>query len=140
MKVFLDANILLDILARREPFYRNAARIGTLVEAGKIEGIVAAFSIPTVFYLVRRKTDVRAAHEALKWIRDFFTLATCDDKVIYQAMDAGWQDFEDAVQYFSACRAEASLLVTRDEGHFRGSDLPVVSPEALLASLSDEGQ
>jgi predicted nucleic acid-binding protein len=138
MKVFLDTNILVDVLGRREPFYDNAARIGTLAETGKVEGIVSAVSVATLFYLLRRINGPRDAYLALRWIRDFFAIAPCDDKVIYQAMDAKWKDFEDAIQYFSACRAGAACLVTRDEEHFGGSDLAVMSPEAFLASMSGD--
>lgn len=138
MKVFLDTNILVDILARREPFYENALRIGMLAEAGKVEGIVAAVSVPTVFYLVHRLRDVQVAYEALDWIEDTFTLAPCDDRLIRQATAARWKDFEDAVQYFIAFRAGASCVVTRDEGHFEASDIPIMSPQAFLASLSEE--
>ena len=138
MEVLLDTNILIDILARREPYYENAARIAALVETRKIEGVVAAASMPTIFYLVQRKADARAAYHALRWIRGSCVLATCDEKVIYEALDAGWKDFEDAVQYFSARLAGASCLLTRNKDHFRGSDLPVVSPDEFLAGLEGE--
>jgi predicted nucleic acid-binding protein len=137
MRVFLDTNILLDVIARRQPFYEKAARICDLVEAGKIDGIVAAVSIPTVFYLTRRVTTVRAAYEALGWIEDLFVVAPCDADLIHQAAVAKWKDFEDAVQYFSARRAGAACLITRDEAHFESADIPILSPEAFLRSLSE---
>jgi predicted nucleic acid-binding protein len=138
MKVFLDTNILMDILGRREPFYDSAAQIGTMVETGKLNGIVSAISVATVFYLLRRHSGISNANLGLRWIRGFFTIASCDDKVIFQAMDAGWRDFEDAIQYFCACRADANCLITRNEEHFEEADLAVMSPKAFLTSLSEK--
>jgi hypothetical protein len=49
-------------------------------------------------------------------------------------MDAMMGDFEDAVQYENALRAKATAIVTRDPRHYRNSEIPVLSPETLLAS------
>ena len=50
LRLFLDTNILLDVLLRREPFYRSAARVWTLAETGAHEGFVSAISFNNVFY------------------------------------------------------------------------------------------
>ncbi len=38
MNVFVDTNVLLDVLARREPHYADSAQVWTLAETGRIDG------------------------------------------------------------------------------------------------------
>jgi predicted nucleic acid-binding protein len=40
MKVFVDTNVLLDVLARREPFHAEAARIWSLAPSKRIVAIL----------------------------------------------------------------------------------------------------
>ncbi len=136
MRVFVDTNVLLDVLAQREPFYRDSATVWTLAEHGKIEGMVSALSFSNVYYIVRRLTNRRTARRALVLLRDTFVPVACDQQVLSQAIDAGMKDFEDAIQYFSAVRAEATALVTRNPGHFPRSDLAIVTPAEFLAMHS----
>jgi predicted nucleic acid-binding protein len=137
MKVFLDTNVLLDVLAERADFYDDAAAIWSLAEHGRLTGIIAAVSVTNIYYIVRKLADHRTAMKAMVQMRDIFTLATCDGQVMSQAIDARMSDFEDAVQYFSALRAGAESLVTRNPKHFPRSTLPVVTPKEFLASWTD---
>jgi predicted nucleic acid-binding protein len=50
MKVFIDTNVLFDVLAKREPFFADSAAIWTLAETGKVEGLVSAVSFTNIFY------------------------------------------------------------------------------------------
>jgi predicted nucleic acid-binding protein len=60
MRVFVDTNLLLDVLAKREPFYAAAARIWTLAETGACEALVSAISFNNVFLLTRNVGDFPA--------------------------------------------------------------------------------
>ena len=138
MKVFIDTNVLLDVLARREPFYADAARIWSLAERGKIEALVSAISYNNVYYVVRRASSRKSAGKALRLIRDVFTPVPLSVQILSQAIDADFEDFEDAIQFYSALHAEADCLITRDADHFPAEDLPVLAPAAFLASLSPD--
>ncbi len=138
MRVFVDTNVLLDVLVKRRQFYAESAAIWTLAEQGKIHGLVSAVSFTNVYYIVRRLRDHRTAMAAVKLLRDTFGPVACDGQVINQAIDAGAKDFEDAVQYFSALRGDAACIVSRDPGHFPRSDLAVLSPAEFLAACSFE--
>jgi predicted nucleic acid-binding protein len=69
-------------------------------------------------------------------MRAIFTVVACDERVIHQALDADFTDFEDAIQYHSAQRARAACLVTRNPDHFPTTDLPVLSPTEFLVAHS----
>jgi len=138
MKVFVDTNVLLDVLARREPFYSDAARIWSLAERGRIEALVSVISFNNVYYVVRRASNRKSAERALHLMRGVFTPVPLSVQILNQAIDARYADCEDAIQFHSAIYAAADCLVTRDGDHFPATNLPVISPAAFLASLPSE--
>jgi predicted nucleic acid-binding protein len=139
MKVFIDTNVLLDVLAKREPFLADSATIWTLAETGKIEGLVSAISFTNIYYVVRKLADAKTADRTLVLLRNSFHAVACDHQVINQAIDSKSKDFEDAVQYFSALHAHADCIVSRNPDHFpRTPHCPVITPAEFLATYSFE--
>lgn len=138
MRVFVDTNVLLDVLARREPFYSDAVRVWSLAERGRIEGLISVISFNNIYYVVRRASNRKSADRSLHLLRGVFTPIALSVQILNQAIDAGSDDFEDAIQFHSAIHGEADCLITRDAHHFPTTDLPVLSPAAFLASLPFE--
>lgn len=138
MNVFLDTNVVLDVFAHRQPFYADSARVWALAERGKIHGFVSALSMTNLYYAVRRLSSRPAAMEMLNAVRGCVGPTPCDASVLSLAIDAGFGDFEDAVQYFSARAGGADVLVTRNTDHFPDDDLPAVTPTAFLAGHTFE--
>jgi predicted nucleic acid-binding protein len=138
MNVFVDTNILLDVLARREPFYADSAEVWTLAETGRVAGFASALSLPNLYYLLRRTKGPQAARKALSIVRDIFTFVPLDVQIANQAIDAGVKDFEDAIQFFSALRAGAGVLVTRNPKDFPVGDVAIQTPAEFLAAFSSE--
>ena len=134
MKAFFDANVLLDVLLGRAPFYTDSARALTLADTGRVDGCASAITFPVVFYIVEWYRDGSEAHRAVRALAGMLSVAPCDDQVINQAIDCGAADFEDAVQYFSAVRAGAECIITRDRSGFpTDSTIPVLAPTEFLA-------
>jgi predicted nucleic acid-binding protein len=139
MKVFFDTNVLIDVVAKRQQFYIDSARIWTLAEEGKIDGLVSAISFTNIFYVVRKLKSQKVARQALSLLRLNFSIVACDEHVLSQAMDADIKDFEDAVQYLSAMSAGADCLASRNPSHFpTAPDCPVLTPTEFLAANSFE--
>lgn len=133
MKLLLDTNVLLDVLAVRKPFYDAAARLWSLAEHEELEACVSAISFNNVYYIVRKVGGKLKADEALRAIRDLFIPVSLDARLINQSMDAPIDDFEDAVQFHSAAREKCDYLVTRDPDGFPPTGVPVLSPQEFLA-------
>jgi predicted nucleic acid-binding protein len=138
MKVFLDTNVLLDVLAKRTPFCDDAARIWTLAELGKIEALVSAISSNNVYYVVRRASNRKSAEKALQLMRNVFIPVPLSVQILNQAIDAGFNDFEDAIQFHSAVHSGAGCLITRDADHFPVIDILIITPAGFLASMLPE--
>lgn len=136
MKVFFDTNILMDVLTQRKPHYKNSARVWTLAERNKIQGIVSAISYPTVNYLLGKLVNRRIAERAMHILREIFNVEACTEQIVNQSIDARLKDFEDALQFYSALHADAEYLITRNPGHFPPSDMSIISPQEFLAAHS----
>lgn len=135
MRVLFDTNILIDVLAHREPFYADSAALWALAERGVIDGVASAVSFTDIYYIVGRLQGEKIARRALKLLRDAFVPVACDALVIHQAIDdVQFKDFEDAVQYLSAIHCGATCLVSRNPDHFpKSTDCPVLTPSEFLA-------
>jgi predicted nucleic acid-binding protein len=138
MKVFVDTNALLDVLAKREPFYADAARIWSMAERGQIEAQVSVISFNNIYYVIRRAANRKTADQALRLMRNVFTAVPLNVQVLNQAIDAGFSDLEDAIQFHSAVHARADCLITRDAEHFTAAMFPVLTPSEFLASQLPE--
>ena len=137
MKVFVDTNVLLDVIASRAAFYQDSASVWTLAERGRIEALVAASSFTDVCYIVRRLANRRKAKTAVRLLLKVFRVADGGERVLGQAVDARFKDFEDAVQYFAAIEAGAEVLITRNPKDSPDEGIcPVMTPSEFLAACS----
>ncbi len=139
MRLFLDTNIVLDVLARREPWLPDSAAVLSLLEADGFEGVVAAHSITTLHYLCMKELGRERTTLALLDLLKLVSVAPLDQDMILKAIALGWRDFEDAIQMLSAHEIGADYLVTRDRSDFNASPIPVVTPSELLSILRSEG-
>src|SRR5690242_34852 len=129
MNVFIDTNVLIDVIAKRKPFYADSARIWTLADEGRITGFISAISFTNIFYVVRKLKDQRTARRALSLLRTSFHPVACDEDVLDRALAVKFKDFEDAVQYISALAVQSDCLVSRNPIHFpSAADCPVLTP------------
>jgi len=139
MKIPVDTNVLLDVLAKREPYYENSAMIWSLAESGRIDAYISSISFNNIFYIVRKLEDAEKAFQAMMFLRDVFKPVAPDAQIINQAIDTKMEDFEDAIQYVSATRAQVDFLVTRNPDDFHHGSIPVCTPAEFLALFETEG-
>ncbi len=83
---------------------------------------------------MRRWGGRAQAETALRLLRDVFGTVDLTRRILSQAMDAGFNDFEDAIQYFSAQHMGAEAIVTRNVGDFPRTGPSALTPTELLAA------
>jgi predicted nucleic acid-binding protein len=133
--ILVDTNVILDVLARREPFYPPAAALWSAVERGQAQACVSAISFNNTYYILRRYGSEAKAREGVRAVRDVFSVVPLDMQVLNLSIDSPLHDFEDAIQLHSAVRAGASHLITRDPSDFSESPVAIVTPDEYLAVL-----
>lgn len=135
-RVFLDTNIIFDLLGHRDPYYAPAAALFSAIEKGVVEASASSLTYANLHYVLRKTIGTRKAVEALKSLRKLVAILSVDDAVIVQALDSSFGDFEDAIQYHTALANNFSYLVTRNKKDFRSAKLSVVTAEEFLAQIS----
>jgi predicted nucleic acid-binding protein len=131
MRVLIDTNIVLDFLQEREPFVDNAARLFNRVDAGDIEGFIAATTITNIYYIIRKVAGKAVAQDAIAQVLSDLTICAVDLEVLEQALALNFEDFEDAVQYACAITHRVDAIITRDISGFINSEIPVILPEDI---------
>lgn len=138
MKIFVDTNVLLDVLGHRQPFYQASARVWTLAEKGEVEAFISAISFNNVYYIIRKISGRDAATEGLCLLRDVFDCVAPDRGIVNQAIDSECDDFEDAVQFHSAVSSGSRFLVTRDPSGFPLTGPAILNPDEFLALYAEQ--
>ncbi|MDE0361172.1 MAG: PIN domain-containing protein [Rhodospirillaceae bacterium] len=136
MRVLFDTNVLIDFLLDRAPFADAATDLLSRVDRGQILGMACATSITTIFYLVQKALGRSEARRHVATLLSILEVAPVNRTNLERAADSGVSDFEDAVVIEAARQANATCIVTRDEGDFARSALPVYSPVALIRLLA----
>ena len=131
MKLMIDANVILDVLCERDPFYYESAMVWDLCEAGEVEGCLSVLSFANMVYVMRSsKRDVQFIE---KQLRSCFTFADLTSVIIHEAASLEWADFEDAVQNFSAVvNGRIKGIITRNTKDFALSQLEVIDSRQFL--------
>ena len=133
--MLFDTNVVLDVLLAREPHADVAARLLSLVDAGRIEGLLSATTVTTIHYLATRAVGAQAARRHLGELLAMFDVAAVDREVLESALDAAFADFEDAVLHEAARVAGAGAIVTRNTRDFAAAKLPSSTRPELLAAI-----
>jgi len=132
-KIFIDTNIVLDLLSRREPFYEDAANLFSLADKKIIELSISSLTIANTSYTLLRQTNSTSAKEILRKLRLIINILPLDDKIIGIALnDNSFDDFEDGLQYFTALENSQDLIITRNLKDFKNSALPVMTARQFL--------
>lgn len=110
IKTFIDTNIFLDILCKREKFVDDALSIFDMAVDNQIELLISDLSIANIKYITRKEIPVDKFYDLIQTFRPIFTIVPLGTDVIDKALDLRANDFEDALQYFSAVQAHADCL------------------------------
>lgn len=135
-KLFVDTNIVIDLLSRRESFFEEAAALFSLADRKQIELSVSSLTIANTSYALLRQMDSNKAKSILRKLRLILNILQLDDKIIGLALnDETFSDFEDGLQYFTAIENEQELIITRNLKDFKYSKIPTMTAKQFIETL-----
>lgn len=134
-RVFIDTNIMLDFLGERKPYYESIAKIATLAEKDKVTMVVSPLSFATVNYFLSKFENPKVAKEKLRMFKIISEISSLDEQTIEKGLNSSINDFEDALQYFSATDSDCDIILTRNAKDFKKSLIPLMSADEFLKSL-----
>ena len=135
MRVLIDTNILLDVLCARENFLEASLKIWKYCEVNKLEGYVAALSIPNIVYILRKELTPEKTQEVIEQLLLIFKVCDLKSEDLKKAAAMQHSDYEDALQIVCASRIKADYIVTRNIRDFLVSKVYALTPAELLERL-----
>ena len=133
-RVFLDTNIILDLLGERDPFYSSIAQLATLADLKKVKMIVSPISFATVNCFLSKYEGISSAKIKLRKFKVLCEISKIDETIVEKGLNSNFEDFEDSLQYFCAIDAKCDIIITRNAKDFKHSLIPVMSADEYLKS------
>jgi predicted nucleic acid-binding protein len=133
---FLDSDVILDYLLRREPFNVPAREIFGIAFNEEIQIYFSSLAVANIHYLLRKHYGNEGALDKISELASFCKILPVSEKEIFAAMKSGFSDFEDAIQYFTAVQnPDIKGIITRNLSDYKKSKIPVFSPEIFLSTF-----
>jgi predicted nucleic acid-binding protein len=131
-KIFVDTDIILDLLGKREPFFKYASELFSIVECGKIKAYTSPVIFANLYYILCKQIGKEQALKNLQKIKLIIKILPVDERIVELALNSGFTDFEDAIQYYAARSHGINCLLTRNKKDFKKSDITIMSAEEFL--------
>jgi hypothetical protein len=134
--LFIDTDVIIDFLVDRKPYSREAAIIFTLIDQKKLYGFASSLTFSNLYYILRRIEPHKKVIAKLDSISKMLTILNVGEKNIRDAIESGFADFEDGIQYFCAldCK-KVEVLIARNTKDYKNSSLSVMTPGDFIKSV-----
>lgn len=134
-KVFLDSDVILDLLLDREPFNADIAWIIESSIANRITLCISAVSVINLNDIIGRIENKNSADIKTAKILQLVNVEGVTESAIKKSIHSKFSDFEDGVQNFCAQEAKHKVIITRNTKDYKGSDLAIFTPKEYLARI-----
>lgn len=135
--VFLDTNILVDIVANRKPFAESAIAIFNHCQHNKINIYSTSHSIGTLHYIVKKMVNEVELRSIIEDLLDTILIIPVTEEILRKSLKSNHKDFEDAIQIISAQSiSNMGCIVTRDLKDFKNADIKVFTSYEFVNTLN----
>jgi predicted nucleic acid-binding protein len=136
IKVFLDTNIIIDLIADRKPFSNHVIEIFKYAEENRIQLFTSSHSIATSHYILKKYVTEKELREILLTLITLLDVVAVDLDVLKKGLRSIHKDFEDAIQMICASSIPGiNYIVTRNTKDFKTSELVVMTPDEMCLKL-----
>jgi len=130
--LLIDTNIIVDLLAKRKNFYLEAQELFTLADEQAIKLFISSLTFANTHYLLSKELNSNEARKVLIKFKLLVSILPLDDKILELALSSDFNDFEDAIQYYTAVENKLNIIITRNKKDFKTSNLPVLTAKEYL--------
>jgi len=131
-RVFVDTNVIIDILGKREGYYKDSQDFFTYAIDNNIELIVSTLSFAITHYILSQKMKLNKVRRILSKFKTLVSIGSFDDKILELSLGNDFKDFEDGIQYYIALEYSCEVIISRNKKDFKNSELPVLRPGEYL--------
>jgi predicted nucleic acid-binding protein len=133
MNVFVDANVLINVLNKEYPAYDASARFLSLAEEKRFQFFTSSLSLAITWFFAEKKSGRALARKKIELLLEHMRISECgENEVLFALKEKKADDFEDALQVFSAAKSKCVCIVTNNKSDFHFSKIEVLSPLDFL--------
>jgi predicted nucleic acid-binding protein len=131
MQIFIDTNIFLDLILKREK-YKEALYIFNGIEQGLFDAYILDITILNIDYIAKKQTqDIR---EFLNIVNKLFNIIGGSNTSIEKALRIDNNNLEDNLQYISAKSSKCKIIITNDKKFYK-KDIKIMSSEEFVSEF-----
>jgi predicted nucleic acid-binding protein len=131
-KIFVDSDVMLDLLLDREPFNDDIAEIFENSLKDSISVCVSSLTIVNLNYIIGRIENRNSAAKKTSKILKLVKVENVGETTVNKSIESKFKDFEDGVQNFCAEESKHKVLITRNTKDYKESDLAIMTPKEYL--------
>jgi predicted nucleic acid-binding protein len=135
MRIFLDANVLVSVLNKEYPLFPLSARVLSLSENSRYQVYTSPLCLAIAYYFAEKKSGKVMAKKKLALLAQNLRITTLNEETTRLAAKSSLDDFEDALQYYSALDAKCTCIITENTKDFYKCDLEVLDCERFLSTV-----
>ncbi|MEO7211567.1 PIN domain-containing protein [Mucilaginibacter sp.] len=133
--LFVDSDIILDILVDRQPFSMYAEMLLGEIKSNGIRLSTSTLIVANINYILSKKIGKPGAKEGVKRILKIFEIFYLEKDAIESALNGFFTDFEDAIENHIAIQHGADAIITRNLKDYKQSTIPVLTAEQFLRTI-----
>ena len=131
---FLDTDVLLDVVLRREPHWADSLAVLQLCEGcDDVQGMTSTLVLSNLNYILTKAADKTVARSSVAQLREVLYVCGVGDRELGEALLSDSDDLEDGIQHSSALHGGAGITVTRNTRDFDAATLAVMTPTQFVA-------
>ena len=134
-RIFLDTNVILDLLAKRVPFFDSIARLATLADQKKLILVASPLSFTTVDYVLSKYESSESVLSKLRKFKIICEVCEMNEETVEKGLNSNFKDLEDSIQYYSALQSNCAIIITRNGKDFKNSTIPIMTAAEYLSSV-----
>ena len=131
-QIFLDTDVILDLVFERKPFFYDSQKLLSLIEKNYFNGFTSTLIVANCYYIISSNKDKIIAAKTISKLRSILTVLPFTDKEIGESLNSGFKDFEDGVQYFITINNGLDIIITRNISDYKNVDINVFMPNDFL--------
>lgn len=132
MNVFLDTNVVIDFLGKRDSFFEDASLIFQMQKEGRLNATISSLTVVNCAYILGKAFSKEVMLKKVEELCRLFQVSGINRATIIAALEMKPSDFEDAVQYLSALPYQPDVIITRDKKGFSAIGTPIMTPHEFI--------
>lgn len=136
-KIFIDTDVILDVLLKREPYHLSAAYIFRKIELNKIKAYTSPLVLANLHYILSKATTQKTSLEKIKQLHQMLKITKIDQEIIDNVLFVNKiKDLEDLIQYYSAIDRKIDFLITRNIFDYpTPKNIKIIRPDEFMKIL-----